>query len=220
MGPMGPTGPAGTGAAGGGNFLVSPGTGATGMISPYTAMLNNMIFTVTGTTTYTNVDGTTGVTGARGLDITVISGPSGPVIKFDYSALLREINNLQTAMSMGSVQPDGTINEVYTGKVWTDGKKIYRAAAQLNITTGANSNYDWTIPIINGTGNIDKLITASGSYNTGVANEFYELGATNSGNNIALVVVRNNTMIYNSKTVNARNQAPNYVWVEYTRLDK
>jgi hypothetical protein len=87
-----------TGATGA-SLSVGPGTGATGTIAPFNALASNVSFAATGTTQYTSPTGLTGITGASGLSILVSTGPSGPVVTFDYSQLAKDIRDLKVSQN-------------------------------------------------------------------------------------------------------------------------
>jgi hypothetical protein len=193
----------------GANLSVSPGNGANGSKVAYSGALNNLSFALSGTV---------------GMKITVATGPSGPVVTFDTSGLDKATTDIgceQNVWRNAGVSVSGVINEVYTCRNWVDGKKIYRATANIQIDMDANKNFDWQLPLPGGSGVVDQLLFSNGSYATGNGREMYAIGATNQGNNVSMIYLNSaGDLIFNSKTTGARNKALATVMIEYTRKDR
>jgi hypothetical protein len=221
-----------TGASGGGagNYLVAPGTGATGAAVLYNALSNMLSFAVSGAT---GVTGVSGATGMRGLSIIVTTGPSGPLVTFDTSALQQAINNFAVTQTY-----DPNVGEMATGATY-NGKPVYRQAWYFTVTTGTGwiNNHD----LISTTQYVQSIVNTGGYYATGNAGntERYPIGASMSDNTVKTppttpntagylanqnygfpLVTTDNKLVFTSLTTGqpGRNDAPVFVWVDYTKV--
>jgi hypothetical protein len=206
-------------------LFVIPGTGATGAMSPYNADLSNLTFAVSG------ASGASGVTGSS-LSITIATGASGPVVTFDASALTRVINNMVVTQTY-----DPNMTETKTGATY-NGKPVYRQTWSFNVSQ-TNNTYD-NRDLIANTGYVQSIVNTGGwfatgnSGTTGVYNEKYPIGASMSSNNTQApngsyvlnnqvygfpLVSTQNQLQFTSLSTQSRNNAPVYVWVDYTKVD-
>jgi hypothetical protein len=212
------TGP--TGASG--NYTVSAGSGASGATAMLTSALNNLRFVATGTTRWTSPTGLTGITGATGLNISVATGPSGPVVTFDYSSIANVIENMKVSQNY-----DPASGEMNTGATY-NGKPVYRRAWNFCITalskTPVNAN------LVGQAGYVDSIINSGGYFATGNQGntERYNIPATFlnwTGSTVQdqvhgyPVVSTSNQLQFVSLSTKDRNKAPVFIWVEYTRVN-
>jgi hypothetical protein len=185
------------------------------------AALNNMSFAVTGAS---------GLSGASGgtIKINVASGPSGPVVTFDASALTQTIQQLQVSQNY-----DPASGEMKTGGTY-NGKPVYRRAWSFTVTTNAKSPDN--APLIATSGYVQDIINSGGNFATGdtsngVANnvERYNVPATLinwTGSTVQdqvhgfPLVTTDNQLRFASLSTKNRTNAPTYVWVEYTKVNE
>jgi hypothetical protein len=185
------------------------------------ATLNNLIFAVTG------MSAASGSSGA-GIRINIATGPSGPVVIFDASALTQTINQLQVSQNY-----DPASGEMKTGGTY-NGKPVYRRAWSFTVTTNAKSPDN--APLIATSGYVQEIINSGGNFATGdtangVANnvERYNIPATLinwTGSTVQdqvhgfPLVTTDNQLRFASLSTKNRNLAPVYIWVEYTKVNE
>jgi hypothetical protein len=169
--------------------------------------------------------GVSGMTGAN-MSITVTTGPSGPVITFDASSLVKTVNQLIVA---SSYTPN--VGEMATGATY-NGKPVYRQAWKFGITQ-VSSSLDVHDLLPSGT--VDALVNSGGSFMTGTQNERYNIPSSYidigvwPGTNPP--VPRVNNQVYGHPVVTStnglqlvtfssqpRNNHDAFVWVDYTKL--
>jgi hypothetical protein len=206
-----------------GNYYVSPGAGATGATVPYNAILNNLSFAVTGTTTFVSSTGLTGTTGVTGLNVSVTTGPSGPVVTFDYSEIAKTIESVKVSQNY-----DPSKGEQLTGATY-NGKPVYRRAWNFCITAAQRSVVN--APLINQAGYVDSIINSGGYFATGNDPNNYErynIPATYlnwTGTTVQNQVhgypsvSSSNQLIFANLSTNNRTKAPTFIWVEYTKVN-
>jgi hypothetical protein len=192
----------------GGDFLVSPGTGASGAAALYNAVLNNLTFAVSGAT------GISGATGAANLSINVTSGPSGPVVTFDASRLTQVVNNLMVTQTY-----DPNMPETATGATYQN-KPVYRRAWKLQLT--ANPGSQINTPLITTDGYVDSIVNSGGYFTTGNGSEKYNIPSTlrDFGTNWVAgypLVDASNRLILSTVANPNRVNNDAFVWVDYTK---
>jgi hypothetical protein len=200
------TGP--TGAGGTGSYIVRPGSGATGAASALDSLLNTLTFAVTGAT------GISGVTGG-GLRIAVTTGPSGPVVTFDASALTQTVNNLMVTQTYAP-----NLGELNTGAFYNN-KPVYRQAWRFPVTAGINAQDNHML--ISQVGYVDSIVNSGGYMSTGNGAEKYNIPSTlrdYSTNWVAgyPLVNASNQLILSTVSSTNRVDADTFVWVDYTKV--
>jgi hypothetical protein len=162
------------------------------------------------------ISGASGISGVTGnnLRINVTTGPSGPVVTLDASALTQTINNLMVSQTY-----DPNVGELNTGATF-NGKPVYRQAWRFTINAGPNAQDDHLL--IATPNYVDAIVNSGGYFSTGNGVEKYNIPSRqlNGNNNLSgfPLVTTNNQLDLSTISNLQRTNADTFVWVDYTRV--
>ncbi len=218
QGATGATGPSGQQGATGATGLAGS-TGATG------AQGSAGTQGATGPTGLPGQRGEQGATGATGIQGPAgpqgIAGATGPA----GSGNDEEIANLRAALEQNSelirqllVSVNFDYDEKPTGSYY-NGKPVFRRAFHFDITQNANQQDDRAL--IPETGYVDSIVNSGGYWATGNGPEKFAINGTYVAPNALYgfaYVNTQNQLYFRSNSSLARNEAPTFVWVDYTKV--